>query len=230
MKTYVLSLWRLLFPRLCVACSRPLVGSERAVCMCCLFAMHRTEYYQQPDNYVEQLFWGKVPIERAMAWCYFAKGGTLQKLLHALKYRNCSQVGVELGRQMAIECGAWYADVDAIIPIPLHRRRQRNRGYNQAQCVAQGVADVVGIPVLDQGLRRCRCNETQTHKDAYQRWKNTAGIFEHPIPLDKRVKHVLLVDDVITTGATLLSAAQLLHQQYPELKISIATLAVALAK
>ena len=229
MKTYLLSLWHLLFPRLCAGCGRPLVDNEQAVCMCCLFSMRRTEFYQQADSYVDQLFWGQVPLQRAMAWCYFTKGGTMQALLHALKYQHSPQVGVVLGKQMALECASWWEGIDAIIPVPLHQKRQKSRGYNQATCIAQGIAMVTQIPVLEQALVRSQFNETQTHKSAYQRWKNAEGIFQHPTPLASNVKHVLLVDDVITTGATLLSAAQLLHQQYPDLKISIATLAVALA-
>lgn len=229
MKTYLLSLWQLLFPALCVVCKQPLIDVEQTVCIDCLYAMPRTQYAVVPDNPVEQLFWGKVPIQKAMAWCHFVKGGRLQTLLHALKYHHLPDVGVVLGKQMAQENAAWFADVDVIVPIPLHAKRMNSRGYNQAACVAQGIAEQTGLPVLLDALQRKVHTATQTNKRVFERWQNTSGIFTIADVAALQGKHVLLLDDVITTGATLASAAITLQQQIPQITISIATLAVASA-
>lgn len=229
LKTYAVSLFRLLFPKLCVACNKPLVESEDALCLNCLYAMPRTHYQHQIDHPVEQLFWGKLPIERAMAWCHFVKGGTMQTLLHALKYHHRPDVGVVLGRQMAQECAAWLQPIDVIVPIALHHRRLQTRGYNQSECIAQGMASVMQVPVCTGVLVRSVNTATQTKMRVYERYENTQGIFSVVGGQELAGKHLLLVDDVITTGATLLAAAQTLRNQIPTCKISIATLAVASA-
>ncbi|MBR2618537.1 MAG: ComF family protein [Paludibacteraceae bacterium] len=228
MKNYWLDLYRLLFPSLCVGCGRPLVATEQEVCLGCLHAFARTHFYRQADNQVEQLFWGKVPIEKAMAWCYFVKGGTMQCLLHALKYKNKPQLGVQLGRQMAMECAGWFENVDVLVPIPLHANRLRHRGYNQAMCVAKGIGLVTGIAVDEGLLLRHAPTTTQTNKRVYERWQNTLGIFS--VSSAKELyqrKHIVLIDDVITTGATLASAVHTLQSVVTDIKISIATVAVA---
>lgn len=227
MKTYLLSLWRLLFPALCVACKRPLVETEQAVCLCCLHAMPRTFYASVSDNPVEQLFWGKVHLTKAMAWCYFVKGNILQTLLHALKYHHNPQIGVLLGRQMALENLDWFKHIDLLVPIPLHAQRLRDRGYNQAACIAQGIAQVTKIPVCEAVLKRKVFTQTQTHKRVYERWQNMEDVFECQPLYPLQGKHVLLVDDVITTGATLASAVMALQQEKCEVMISVATVAVA---
>lgn len=229
LKTYAVSLFRLLFPKLCVVCGRPLVWGEKTLCLNCLCAMPRTHYQHQVDHPVEQLFWGKLPIERAMAWCHFVKGGTLQTLLHALKYHHRPDVGVVLGRQMALECAAWLQPIDAIVPIALHNNRLQKRGYNQAVCIAQGIASVMDVPVCCGVLVRSVDTATQTKMRVFERYENTQGIFSVTNGHELAHKHVLLVDDVITTGATLLAAAQTLYKEIPTCKISIATLAVASA-
>lgn len=229
MKTYFVSLFRLLFPRLCVGCGKPLVALENNVCLNCLYTLPRTHYETEKDHPVEQLFWGKLPIERAMAWCHFVKGGKLQTLLHALKYHHCPEVGVQLGKQMAFECASWLEPIDVIVPIPLHASRQQHRGYNQAACIAKGIAQVMGVEVCSQVLVRTVATSTQTRMRVFERYQNTQGIFTVRQPEVLAHKQVLLVDDVITTGATLLAAAQALKEKIPTCKISIATLAVASA-
>ncbi len=229
LKTYAVSMFRLLFPKLCMGCGNPLVNSEQTLCLNCLFAMPRTHYQSLEDNPVEQLFWGKMPDLRAMAWCHFVKGGTLQTLLHALKYHHRPDVGEVLGRQMALECVTWLQPVDVIVPIALHNNRLQKRGYNQAACIAKGIASVMKVPVCSDVLVRVVDTATQTKMRVFERYENTQGIFGVEMGEALAHKHVLLVDDVITTGATLLAAAQTLYQQIPTCKISIATLAVASA-
>lgn len=229
MKTYFVSLFRLLFPRLCVGCGKPLVALENTVCLNCLYTLPRTHYETEKDHPVEQLFWGKLPIERAMAWCHFVKGGTMQALLHALKYHHRPDVGVVLGRQMALECMSWFSGVEVIVPVPLHISRQQHRGYNQAACIAKGISQVIGVDVCTHVLARTVATSTQTRMRVFERHQNTQGIFAVQQPEVLAHKHVLLVDDVITTGATLLAAAQALKEEIPTCKISIATLAVASA-
>lgn len=229
MRNYVISLFRLLFPNLCVACKRPLVSGETSICLHCLYAVPRTHYALRPDNPIEQLFWGKVEVQKATAWGYFAKGGTLQALLHALKYKNQPQVGRVLGRQFALENAAWLQDIDVLLPVPLHQKRLRDRGYNQAACIAQGMVEKIAIPIEYEALVRKIPTQTQTQKRVYERWENTTDAFGVLPQAIGRLqgKHVLLIDDVITTGATLAWAATALKKQIPDITISIAAIAAA---
>ena len=227
MKTYLTSLWQLLFPNLCVACGNPLVTGEQTVCLQCLYAIARTHYATKADNPIEQLFWGKVEIEKATAWGHFSKGGTLQALLHALKYKNKPQVGYVLGEQFAVENATWLQNIDVLLPIPLHQKRLRSRGYNQAACIAQGITKQTNIPLSEEVLIRNVSTQTQTQKRVFERWQNTQGVFSLQNTHGLQGKHVLLIADVIPTGATLASAAITLKQNIPNITISIAAIAVA---
>lgn len=175
-----------------------------------------------------QILSGRIPIERATSFVYFTKQGIMQHLLHGLKYKNRQQTGTILGTLLAEElknCG-WLDTIDGIIPVPLHRRKALRRGYNQACRFAEGIANASGIPVWDKHIKRIRDTDSQTNKSRAERIENVAGVFEAVKPELLKHKHVLLTDDVLTTGATLESCARALLA-IEGIKISIATIAVA---
>ena len=177
---------------------------------------------------MEKELWGKFPIERASAYLYYSKGGDVKKLLTDLKYRGNADLGSFLGRCMTREMlsSGFFQGVDGIIPVPLHPRKQKIRGYNQSIMLANGISSVTNIPVWTDLLVRTQYTQTQTRKGSYERWLNVKDMFECTSPERLRDKHVLLVDDVFTTGATLVACADA-FRQIPGLRFSVLTLAIA---
>jgi ComF family protein len=203
----------LLFPRLCPACETALVGTEAIVCTACQVALPRSA----PDlaaapSPLARKFHGKVALASAQAYLQFRKGGRVQALLHALKYRNQPEVGHWLGRQYGTELRAnGYAPAaDLIVPVPLHRARQRVRLYNQSERFAAGLSDTLGIPYEPHALQKVKKTDSQTRKSRMERYENVADVFTLRHPEQIRNRSILLVDDVVTTGATLEAAATVL--------------------
>lgn len=221
-------LWELFFPRCCLFCGSRLSHGERTLCFSCLAKLPRTELHLRRDNAVERNFWGKFPVERATSFLYYAKGGDVRQLLYELKYHGNKEVGKVMGRTMAAELlsSCFFEDVDLIIPVPLHRRKERQRGYNQSECLARGIAEVTGLPVCTDMVVRSRYTETQTHKGQYERWENVRNLFACSAPELLENKHVLLVDDVLTTGATIVACVDALRN-VSGLRVSVLTLALA---
>ncbi len=194
----------LFYPNLCAACSEPLVKHEEVICLRCLANLPRTHFQHDRENIVAQMFWGRVKVEHAAAYLYFQKGGNVQKLLHKLKYKGEKCIGEALGRLMALEMAdSLFKNIDLIIPVPLHKSRLRKRGYNQSECIATGIGAGLNVQIMLGLLERVVANPTQTKKHRYDRWTNVEGIFSVKHPEQLSGKHVLLVDDIITTGATL---------------------------
>ncbi|MBP5317783.1 MAG: ComF family protein [Paludibacteraceae bacterium] len=228
MKKLFDSLVRLLYPHVCLLCGADLVEGEEQVCLVCRSDLPYTRMHLEPDNRLEQLFWGQVPIQRATALFYFEKGGMVQKLLHQLKYKDNREMGVLLGRCLGEEiAGSPVAEADCIVPVPLHPRRQKLRGYNQSRLIADGMAEVLHLPVADGVLKRVRANETQTHKNAFERWRNSESLFAVGERESLAGRRVLLVDDVVTTGATFTASAKALLQ-IPNIQINCASVAMAI--
>lgn len=227
-KTWFLSFIHLLFPRQCVVCGGPLQEGEEAICLKCNIDMPRTDYHHQKDNPVERMFWGKIPLERATSYFFYHKGSDFRRVLHQLKYGGRKDLGEAMGRFMAAELltSGFFREIDMIVPVPLHPRKQRMRGYNQSACIARGVAAVTGIQVDDTSVSRKKHTETQTHKSVYERWENVDGIFRLCHPERFVGKHILIIDDVLTTGATTTACADA-FQDVEGICISILTLAVA---
>ena len=221
-------LWELFFPQCCLVCGKTLLEGEEYLCFHCLSNMPRTHLYLHKDNEMEKELWGKFPIERASAYLYYSKGGDVKKLLTDLKYRGNADLGCFLGRCMTREMlsSGFFQGVDGIIPVPLHPRKQKIRGYNQSIMLANGVSSVTNIPVWNDLLVRTQYTQTQTRKGSYERWLNVKDMFECTSPERLRGKHVLLVDDVFTTGATLVACADA-FRQIPDLRFSVLTLALA---
>ena len=228
MKPLFTNLLNLLYPNLCIICNESLVRGEVIICLKCLNEMPKTNYHLETDNTVEKRFWGKVPVHRATSYFHFYKGSPFQKLLHELKYRGNKEVGRIIAQYAATDLlnSPDFCSVDVIVPVPLHPKKYAKRGYNQSEWIARGLAEVLNKPVDITHLIRIRENTTQTKKSIFERYQNTSGIFTLK---DKAVfckKHVLLVDDVLTTGSTL-EACMLALMETDYIKISIFTLAVA---
>lgn len=218
----------LVYPRLCMGCNKPLLEEEEILCLNCnVYNIPRTAYHHIPGNETAMRFAGRIPCEQVTSFAYFTGEGLLQHLLHELKYNNRKDIGLYLGRQFAydLEQTGWAKNIEAIIPVPLHPEKQKARGYNQAGLIAAGMSEVLHIPVLAEALVRVRNTESQTQKNREERIENMKDAFA-PGPAKLPVQNILLIDDVLTTGATLEACALALIQQ-PGIRISIATIGVA---
>lgn len=220
----------LVFPNTCESCSNSLSKSERLICTECRLAFPRTNFHQSLENPLYQKFQGQVLMDRAISYLYYQKTGRVQKLLRALKYNNQPEIGLLLGRWYAsslLEDKQFIPNWDFIVPIPLHPRKLKKRGYNQSEKFGQGLSEVLNIPLNIDSLIRTKFTQTQTKKSREERWKNVSQIFElknHQL----KNKRVLLVDDVVTTGATMEAAVQVLLTHRVQ-GISIATIAYAMS-
>jgi ComF family protein len=189
--------------------------------------MPLTNFWQQKDNPVEQLFWGKIKIEHAASLFYFEKDSRYQNILHQLKYKGKQNIGIQLGRIFGYHlCNSNFKTIDAIIPVPLHKKRLRKRGYNQSDMIGIGLSKSMNKPLLNNCVSRVIHTSSQTKKNRYSRWLNVEGIFKIDDPIKLEGKHILVVDDVVTTGSTIESLVMELLK-IKKVKISIVTLAVA---
>ncbi|MEL6671806.1 MAG: ComF family protein [Bacteroidota bacterium] len=211
----------------CMACGQALSRQEEITCTRCLTQLPQTDFHLSPqDNELYRRLAGRVPIHGAASLFFFDKKGRFQKLIQQLKYRHKPQVGSYLGRLYGhvLMDHSFLQSVEALVPVPLHPRKQRKRGYNQAEKIAQGFAQVTGIPVKN-GLRRKKDTHSQTQKRGGDRWANVAEAFvcQEPLP-----SHILLVDDVVTTGATLEACVRAcLAADTPPQKISLISIGMA---
>ncbi len=228
----MLSLFRqicdLLVPRTCPVCGKQLSAHEQYLCTRCLAGLPLTRLHLHDFNAMEQLFAGKTPIERAAGCFWYERANRYSQILQSIKYRKMPALGEWLARQYGRDLAAagFFEGIDAVIPIPLHSSKLARRGYNQSLYIARGLASAASLPVLDV-VTAAKPHSSQTRKGNYARYLNVRGIFAIAHPEKLAGKHVLLVDDVVTTGATLLSCAEMLHAHVDGIKISLATLAVA---
>lgn len=218
----------LFYPKLCAACGAHLLKQEKYVCMQCLYSLPRTNYHYTIENPVEQIFWGRTEITAATAYYFFEKDARFAKIIHRLKYRGKKEIGIEMGKIFGAELkeSSRFNKVDLIIPVPLHWKKKKKRGYNQSEFIASGIAESMGKPIDTNTLYRAVETETQTRKSRYERWENVENIFRLKSADKIKGKHILLVDDVITTGATLESCATTLLKGN-NTKVSVVTLAMA---
>ncbi|MGZ3756869.1 MAG: ComF family protein [Mucilaginibacter sp.] len=226
--SYLADFVSLLFPQLCAACGASLVANEELICTDCRYSLPFTNFHLQPDNIVARQFWGKIKVEAVYSLYYFAKGGKVQSLMHHFKYKGMHRIGDLLGNIAGdqLRKNDIFKTVDLIIPVPLHKSRLKERGYNQSACFAEGLSVKLNAPVDEHNLVRVRATETQTHKSRFSRFENMQEVFQVKNPDVLVDKHVLLVDDVVTTGSTL-EACGLQLLQIPGLKLSIVTIAYA---
>lgn len=194
----------LLFPRICYGCGNHLMRNESVICTECQVVIPRTDYHNQPENPVEQLFWGRCMIRKAAAFSYYTRGSRIRKLIHSLKYNGIREIGEELGSIYGnlLKSSGFFDGIDVMVPVPLHPSRERKRGFNQSRVICEGISAVIGIEVINDALVRPVKTQTQTRRSRFERWTNVEGIFEVRAPSKLEGKHVLIVDDVITTGST----------------------------
>ncbi len=217
----------LVFPNICVVCTRALVRGENILCTQCNYELPRTHFSTHENNPVHQLFWGRILLNHASAYFHYRKGSSFQKLLHQLKYHGKYEIGVELGRQFGYELliSPHYHTVELIVPVPLHPKKEKERGYNQSLAIAEGISQALKVPT-ETIIERKIYAETQTKKSRIDRWQNVEEAFHLKHPEKAEGKHLLLVDDVITTGATL-EACALSLRNLNDYQLSIAGLAAA---
>ena len=223
-----LGLLHIFYPSLCEGCGKPLVGNESVLCIGCKLLLPITNYHDHAGNDTGIRFAGRVPYQFATTYAYFTNDGLLQHLLHGLKYGKKQEIGRFLGRELGygLQQTAWASQLDVIVPVPLHPKKETERGYNQSMLIAQGLASVLNIPANGQVLKRTRHTQSQTKKNRADRLKNMQGAFAITNPNTLKHKHILLVDDVLTTGATLESCAnELLDVE--GVRVSIATIGIA---
>jgi ComF family protein len=221
------SLLHLLFPHVCAGCGSDLVNDNRSLCLKCMDAMPETNFELYPNNPVEKKFWGRLPVNQATAQYYFTRESLMQQLMHQFKYRGNKELGLQLGQLMGdslYQSGRF--NVDALVPLPLFASKERRRGFNQATILCEGMAERMQIPVLKNAVIRSQHTDTQTKKGRIERWQNMEGKFILSDSDAISDKHILLVDDVITTGASL-EACGIELLKAPGVTLSIATLCSA---
>lgn len=218
----------MIWPRTCEICGCSLVDGEQMLCLHCLAGMPRTNLHHSDFNSIHHRLAGSAPVERAGAFMLYTRGGAYSGLIRRGKYNGRPDILCSLARIYATELleAGFFEDIDMLLPVPMHWMKKLKRGYNQSEIVAEGISCVTGIPLGDNIVAH-RPHATQTHRSAFDRYTNVAGIFRLIHPEELRGRHVALVDDVITTGSTLLSCLTLIHTLSPDTKVSIITLGSA---
>jgi ComF family protein len=222
------SISHLVFPEKCIHCSMELIEKESFVCSSCQLNLSYTFF----ENYSEQtkmdkLFWGKLPIHRTFALYNFEENSVVQSIIHSLKYKNNALIGKQFGRKIGRKLKEikGFEDLNVLIPVPMHPKKKFLRGYNQAEMIAIGISDVTGIPIQTSEVKKLKNTQSQTQKSMWERWTSSENVFSTTIN-DYSLKHIALVDDVLTTGATLERLANTILDKNPTIKISLITLAI----
>jgi ComF family protein len=226
LKNVLHPLLHLFLPHHCAGCGSDIMSRQQVLCMHCINRLPVTGFHHHASNPIEKIFWGRMPVTDAASYLYFSKDSLLQHIVHELKYKGNKELGLFMGRKMGevLLQTHRFQNIDAVVPLPLFAARERKRGYNQALILCMGMAEVLSLPVLDKAIRRHTSSETQTNKNRIDRWLNMQGKFELRQPDAIAGKHILLVDDVITTGATLEACGQELLT-IPNTRLSIMTMA-----
>lgn len=218
----------LAWPNLCLLCERPLLTGERHICLNCLYDLPGVHEISFKENNTADRFLGKIEFERAASGFRYNKDSSIQKALELLKYKGEKEIGSCLSRVSAQRLNeqGFFKGIDLLVPVPLHRKKQKKRGYNQSEWIANGLSEITGIPCKTDLLGRTIHNATQTTKNLWSRWENAQGLFELRNTENCTDKHLLLVDDVLTSGSTLVACGQAL-MQIPNTRISFFALALA---
>jgi competence protein ComFC len=221
----------LIYPNLCLNCENELSKFEDEICTICLNEVKYTSFenYQVETN-LNKLFWGRIKLESTFSLFYFEKDKISQKILHQIKYKGKQDFAKKMGLLMAERLKSnpsLFETVDALIPIPLHNKKLYIRGYNQSELIANGLSEGLEIPSDTNFLSRIVHSESQTKQGRFKRWDNIVEAF-HVNPNPNSYKHIALIDDVVTTGSTLESCVKLIQEQFPEMKVSIFSLAITL--
>jgi len=229
----MISFWHrlldLISPRLCVVCNERLTITEEAICSRCNLHLPRTGFAKKAyDNEMAKLFWAQIPIERAVALFYYEAHSETANIIYELKYKNHPEIGEVMGRMTAKELqrSGFFDGIDGIVPIPLAKKRLRQRGYNQSLEIAKGVSEITGLPVWPKVVKRNVFEGSQTNKGRWERNENVEQVFELTDAASIRDRHLLIVDDVVTTGATVLACSKELVKA-GHVKISVLSLGFA---
>lgn len=219
----------LFFPAICVICGGELPEGSRNFCTACRTDIPLTHFWEQADNPVARRFWGELPVVQASAFFYFVEQSGWRHVIHRFKYEGAWWLALDLGRWYGsyLAASPLYRDIEAVVPVPLHWLKRLRRGYNQSEYIAAGIAEELGVEVDRHSLVRRVNNPSQTLHSEADRWRNVEGIFAVRRPERIAGRHVLIVDDVLTTGATVISAAEALLAAAPDCRISIAALSVS---
>lgn len=225
-KNYLEDFLHLFFPHTCLGCGTDVLNNEDALCAHCLSQLPETGFLSTPGNPVEKIFYGRLPVQHAGSAFYFNKDSLLQHLIIQLKYRANQTAGIYLGKMFgnAISKAGRFDGIDVIVPLPLNEIKLFTRGYNQTLLLTKGIAEVWHKPVIENAVERIQFTETQTHKNRVTRWQTMEGVFKVADDSALKNKHILLVDDIVTTGATLESCGNTILQ-VENTKLSICTLA-----
>lgn len=217
----------LIYPETCIICQNELLFQKKNICLFCQNELQYTyfERFIEPSP-LDQLFWGRVKINATYAYVYFEKGKNVQPILHALKYKNKPEIGEKLGVLIGekIKDLPSFQNIDALIPVPIHPKKKFTRGYNQSEKIADGISSILKIPVIPDFIESLKQTPSQTNKNRFKRWDNVATKFS--IKNDIKLNHIAIVDDVITTGATLEAIIKVILENNPEIRISIMSLAI----
>lgn len=223
-------LLHVLYPQNCLICKHEFNQSKLAICPICASELAYTHFedYTEATN-LDKLFWGRVHLEGTYALLRFKQQSSTQQILHELKYKDNPEIGKHFGREIGtkLKSLARFSDVDALIPVPLHPKKEFIRGYNQAEVICKGIAESSGTRIRKDLLKRISFTESQTRKGKSSRWENMQNRFKIQGATNTELKHLLIVDDVVTTGSTLETCVRILREEFPKAKISIAVLAVA---
>ncbi len=218
----------LFYPHVCTGCGSDLLREDNLLCLRCIYDLPHTHFAQYSNNPVEKYFWGRLPLAAAYSQFYFSKEFLIQHLIHQLKYESDIKIGFYLGELMGetLLHSNRFKTIDALIPLPLYADKEHQRGYNQAAILCNGISSILNIPVLNGYVIRRHHTETQTRKHRTERWENVKESFMIAKEMELKNKHLLLVDDVVTTGATLEACGNVILP-LENVKLSIATLAYA---
>ena len=219
----------LIAPQACVVCGARLAIDEQVICVACNLHLPRTGYAANAlENEMARRFWGRIPVERAAALFFYEAGSEVSNIIYDLKYHNHPEIGNYMGRMAAEEFAneGFFEDIDLMIPVPLEKKRMRRRGYNQSMEIAQGVKEVTGIPIMDDAVERIAFDESQTHKSLAQRMENVENAFRAREDIDLDGKHILIIDDIVTSGATICACVKAL-MNCGDIKVSVMSLGMA---
>ena len=227
-KERTLDLLHLFYPHLCAGCQTDLLSVHDPVCPLCIASLPETGFENIAGNPIEKIFYGRIPVKAATAAFYFTKGSALQHIIHALKYEKNQKAGLVLGKLLGnqLKNGALFPDEYLLVPVPMHTGKEKQRGYNQAAVIAEGISKITGWTWCNDAVIKVTHTDTQTRKGRNDRWENIREVFQLKTPSILNGKHVLLIDDVLTTGATMEACGQCILKSSPA-SLSAATLAWA---
>ncbi|MEL6719414.1 MAG: ComF family protein [Bacteroidota bacterium] len=216
----------LFYPRLCLACRKTPTIRGELTCIRCQYELQMDDSYLEKENAIAEKFWGRIPIETAATMFFFNKGGKIRELVHQLKYKNQYQIGVELGKAFGKKLvqTQHFQSIDCIVPIPLHPKKERKRGYNQSEAIAKGLSESLSKPYFKDGMKRVLHLKSLTRKNRDERFKSIENAYEVKRTKKLTGKHILLVDDVLTTGATIEACAKKILE-LPDVKLSLVVIA-----